>query len=361
MLVVARVLQGVGAALAAPSVLVLLVSITAPGRGRSTAMSIFVVAIGAGAALGLVLGGGLTTAFGWRSVMFVNVPIGLGIVLGLRRLVPEAARSPARLDVGGAVASTAGMAAAVYGFVTAASEGWTSGSVVAAFALALGAALTLILVERRHPSPVVPPAFFAAMRSAAPFLAMFLIPAGQFGFLYFATLVTQDVLGYTPLQTGLAILPFTVALVPTNLVVTPHLVVRYGERATAAVGMAGLSSGLWWMAQVDATSSFAGGLLGPFVLLGFGAGLTIAPLTAVLLDQAPARQVGAASSLNQGMQQLGGAMGLAVLTTVYGSVGAATGEANGIQAALTVAAAFPLIALILFATSARRIRPSASR
>jgi EmrB/QacA subfamily drug resistance transporter len=356
MLITARALQGVGAALAAPSVLVLLMSITSPGPRRSRAMALFVVAIGTGATVGLVLGGSLTTAFGWESVMFVNVPIGLAVLAGVPRLVPEIGRSAQRLDVGGAVASTVAMTAAVYGLITAASDGWGDPWVVGAFITAAGGFLALVVVERRHPNPVIPPAFFTSMRSAAPFLAMFLIPAGQFGSFYFAALFTQNVLGYTPLQTGLAVAPFALALVPANLL-TPHLVARYGERVTGAAGMIGLFGGLLWMAQLDATSSFATGLLGPFILLGVGAGLTIAPLTAVLLNQAPAGQVGAASSLNQGMQQLGGAVGLAVLTTVFGSAGGGIDEAQGISTALTFAAVFPLTALILFAGWARRIRP----
>jgi hypothetical protein len=288
--------------------------------------------------------------------MFVNVPIGLAVLVGVPRLVPETGRSVQRLDVGGAVASTVAMTAAVYGLITAASDGWGDPWVVGAFVTAAGGFLALVVVERRHSNPVIPPAFFTSMRSAAPFLAMFLIPAGQFGSFYFAALFTQNVLGYTPLQTGLAVAPFALALVPANLL-TPHLVARYGERVTGAAGMVGLFGGLYWMAQLDATSSFATGLLGPFILLGVGAGLTIAPLTAVLLNQAPAGQVGAASSLNQGMQQLGGAVGLAVLTTVFGSAGGGTDEAQGISTALTFAAVFPLTALILFAGWARRVRP----
>lgn len=132
---------------------------------------------------------------------------------------------------------------------------------------------------------------------------------------------------------------------------------RYGERAIGAAGMLGLTLGLLWMAQLDATSTFAGGLLGPFAALGLGAGLTIAPLTAVIMHQAPAGHLGAASSLNQGMQQLGGALGLAALTTVFGTISQAAGEAHGITTALRLAVAFPLLALILFATWARRTTP----
>lgn len=202
MLIAARVLQGLGAALAAPSTLVLLMAITTPGPQRTRAMSLFVMAIGSGAALGLVLGGVLTTAFGWASVMFINIPIGLIVLVGIGRLVPETQRSPARLDVGGALASTITMAALVYALITAASTGWRNGQVVGSLALAVAGLVALVMIERHHPSPVVPLAFFTTMRSAAPFLAMLLIPAAQFGFLYFATLFTQNILGYTRYRPG---------------------------------------------------------------------------------------------------------------------------------------------------------------
>ncbi|MGN9788695.1 MFS transporter [Nonomuraea sp. ZG12] len=353
MLIAARVLQGLGAALAAPGTLVLLMSITRPGPQRARAMSVFVLAIGLGAASGLVLGGVLTTSLGWEWVMFVNIPVGLVVLVGVRLLVPEAPRAPARLDVGGAVASTAGMTALVYGLVNAASHGWADPVVLGSFAVSIAGLLALVLIERRHAAPVVPLGFFTRMRSAAPLLAMMLIPAGQAGFLYFAALFTQNALGFTPLQTGLSVLPFTAALLVTNLL-TSRLVTRHGERIIGSLGMLGLLAGLWWMSRIDAADTFAGGLLGPFVLLGLGAGLTVAPLTAVIMHQAPPAQVGAASSLNQGMQQLGGALGLAVLTTVYGSAAAGgAGEAGAIATALTAGVAFPLLALTLFATWAR--------
>ncbi|HJP75746.1 MAG TPA: MFS transporter [Pseudonocardiaceae bacterium] len=354
MLILARVLQGVGAALAAPSTLVLIMAVTAPGPARARAMSLFVIAIGGGVALGLVLGGVLTTGLGWRSVMFINVPIGLAILAGVVGLsIPEAPRSAARLDVGGALTSAVAMAALVYGLITAASAGWHDSWVIGSFALAAAALVALVAIERRHPSPVVPPSFFATMRSAAPLLAMLLIPAGQFGFLYFATLFTQTILGYTPLQTGLAITPFTAALLLANIV-TPRLVTRYGERVTGILGMTSLLLGLLWMAQLHATSTFISGLLGPFAVLGLGAGLTIAPLTAVIMNQAPPAHIGVASSLNQGMQQLGGALGLAVLTTVFAGISPTAGAAQGMTTALLIGALFPTGALILFAIWARR-------
>ncbi|MHA6615742.1 MFS transporter [Pseudonocardia sp. DLS-67] len=354
MLITARVLQGVGAALAAPSTLVLLMSITEPGAQRARAMSLFVVSIGLGAALGLLLGGALTSGLGWEWVMFVNVPIGAVVFFGVRALVPEADRHPGRLDVGGAVFSTIGMLALVHGLTAAADQGWGSARVIASFVVAGAGLVALVLTERRHGAPVVPLTFFTRTAVAAPLLAMMLIPAGQFGFLYFAALYTQGVLGFSPLQTGLSVLPFTAGMLATNSTVG-RLVTRYGERVVGSAGMIGLLTGLVWLSRLTPDSGYLGGLLGPFLLLGLGAGLTIAPLTAVVMHNAPRAHLGAASSLNQAMQQLGGSVGLAVLSTVFAGTAGASGPAAGISTALTVAAAFPLLALLLFAVWARRI------
>jgi EmrB/QacA subfamily drug resistance transporter len=354
MLVAARVAQGAGAALAAPSTLVLLMAITRPGAQRARAMSLFVLSIGLGAALGLVLGGALTAGLGWEGVMFVNVPIGAVVFFGVRALIGEAERRPGRLDLGGAAASTIGMSSLVYGLTAAADQGWTSTTVIGSFALAGAGLAALVVTERRHSSPVVPLSFFTRGSSAAPLLAMMLIPAGQFGFLYFAALYTQDVLGFSPLQTGLAVLPFTAGMLTTNVTVS-RLVARHGERVVGSIGMAGLLTGLAWLSLLTPTSSYLGGLFGPFLLLGLGAGLTVAPLTTVIMHSAPSKQAGAASSLIQAMQQLGGAVGLAVLSTVFASTAATAGDAAGISAALTLGVAFPLAALLLFAVWARPI------
>ncbi|MBE1878781.1 MFS transporter [Myceligenerans pegani] len=356
MLVGARVVQGVGAALAAPSTLVLLMSITRPGPQRARAMSLFVLSIGLGAGLGLFLGGVLTTGLGWEWVMFVNVPIGAVVFFGVRALITETERHTARLDLGGATASTVGMSALVYGLTVAADESWTSPAVVGSFALAAAGLTALVVLERRHVSPVVPLGFFARPSGAAPLLAMMLIPAGQFGFLYFAALYTQDVLGFTPLETGLSVLPFTAGMITSNLL-TGRLVPRFGERVVGSAGMTGLLAGLLWMSRLTPESGYLDGLFGPFLLLGVGAGLTVAPLTAVIMHSAPSEHVGAASSLNQAMQQLGGAVGLAVLSTIFAATAATSGTAAGISTALTAAVGFPLVALVLFSVWARPITP----
>ncbi|MET8438774.1 MFS transporter [Streptomyces sp900116325] len=353
-LMAARALQGAGAAVAAPSVMVLLMGITAPGPQRSRAMAMFVLAIGTGAAVGLLAGGVLTQTLGWRWAMFVNAPIGVLVLLGTLRNLPEMERQRTSLDLGGAAASIVAMVALVFAFTSAADRGWMSPSVLGAFAVAVISLVVLVVCERRNPHPVMPLAFFSAMRSAGPLLSMLLVPAGQVGFLFFTTLLTQQVLGFSPIQTGLALVPFTLGLIATNQL-TPRLLPRLGERVIGSAGLCGLVLGIAWMALVAADAgpdtSIVSVLL-PSVLLGAGAGATFAPVTAVIMHQAPAEHMGAAASLNQGLQQLGGAMGLAVLTSVLAATGGLT---HGLGTTLLATAAFPLVGLALFGMWARRI------
>ncbi len=353
-LVAARVLQGVGAAIAAPSTLVLLVANTTEGENRARAMSLFVLAAGSGGAIGLILGGFLTTSFGWEWVMFVNVPIGILIVVGAALFLHETDRVPAKLDFGGAAVSTIGMVALVYGFTRAASHGWTDVQTLVSFVVAIAALVSLIFIERRHASPVVQLHFFSRMRTATPLLGMLLVPAGMFGFFYFVALFTQHVLGFDPLGTGLALLPFVASMLVTNEL-APRILPRIGEKVIGVVGLSGMVVGLIWLGQLSATSTFLTGILGPAIVLGISAGLTFAPLTSIAMDQAPKGEVSAASSLLQGMQQLGGSIGVAVLTTVFISVTATSGEAHGISTTLLLGAAFPAAALVLFAIFGRRI------
>lgn len=354
LLILARVLQGIGAAIAAPSTLVLLMKNTTPGPQRSRAMSLFVIAAGSGGAIGLVLGGILTTSFGWEWVMFVNIPVGLIIIAGALAFLDETDRLPAKLDLAGAAVSTITMVALIFGFTTAASSGWTNPLVVFSFVIALFALAALLVIERRHLAPVVPLGLFAGARRVAPFAAMLLVPAAMFAFFYFVNLFTQNVLHYDPLGTGLSLLPFVGAMLVTNQF-SPALLPRLGEKVFLIVGLSGLIVGLVWLGQLNAESTFLTGILFPTLIMGFGAGLTFAPLTAIILDQAPADDLGSSSSLLQAAQQLGGSIGVAVLTTVFVSVSATSGAAVGTATALLAGAGFAAVALVLVAIWARRI------
>jgi EmrB/QacA subfamily drug resistance transporter len=351
-LILARCVQGLGAALVAPSILVMLMAITRPGPDRSRAIGFIVLATAGGAAAGLVLGGVLTSVFGWRAVMFVNVPIGVAILLGTSQWLSEQPRRRSALDIAGAVLSTGVMVALVYGFTSASARGWTDTYTLAAGAVALVAGVGLLNIESRRPQAVLPLQFFSTARSAGPLVSMLVIPAGQLGFLFFATLFTQRQLGYSPLETGLLLLPFTVGLMASNAY-TPSWVARYGERVVGSLGLAGVAVGIATAGAAIGLGTEAAAIAAPSLVIGIGAGLTFAPVTAVILHQAPTEHLGAAASITQGFQQLGGSLGLAVLTTIYAGSG---GGQPGIAAAVCAAAGFPAVALMLFATSARRVQ-----
>jgi EmrB/QacA subfamily drug resistance transporter len=353
-LIAARVAQGIGAALAAPSTLVLLIANTRPGTHRARALSLFVIASGGGGAIGLILGGILTTSFGWRWVMFVNVPVGILIIVGGLLFLTETGRSFARLDFGGAAASAIAMVAIVYGFTTAASLGWGNVQVSASFVVAAIAIGALVLIERRHSHPVVPLSILGSIRRAAPYVAMLLVPAGMFGFFYFVALFTQNIFHFDALGTGLALVPFVLAMMIVNQF-SPSLLPRFGERLFGAVGIALLVLGFVLLGTLNANSAYLTGLLGPLLIIGVGAGLTFAPITAVAFDGISEDNTGAASSLLQAMQQLGGSVGVAVLTTVFVAVAAARGESAGISTALASGAGFLALAFVIFTIWGRRV------
>lgn len=354
-LVIARVVQGIGAAIAAPSTLVLLMANTAPGRQRNRALALFMLAAGSGGAIGLILGGVLTTGFGWEWVMFVNVPVGILIVTGAVLFLRETDREHTRLDFGGAVASTLGMVALIFGFTTAASAGWGDPVALISFAVAIVSLLALVLIERRHRSPVVPLRLFRGARNVAPLVAMLFVPAGMFAFFYFITLFTQQVLHFSPLQTGLGLLPFVVTMVTVSQLV-PRFLPRVGERIVGALGMFLLAGGLLWLSRLNAHDSFLTGILGPVLVMGLGAGMAFAPITAVVMDRAPREHVSAASSVLQTMQQLGGSIGVAALTTVFVTATAANGEAGGVAAAVLGGATFVFVGFVLFAVWGSRVQ-----
>lgn len=353
-LVIARVVQGIGAAIAAPSTLVLLIANTRVGAHRARALSFFVLAAGSGGAIGVILGGVLTTNFGWQWVMFINAPIGVAIVVGAILFLKETARERARLDVGGAAASTIGMVALVFAFTSAASDGWGSPVVLISFAVAVIALVALVFIERNHISPVVPLQLLRQRRTVVPLVAMLLVPAGLFAFFYFIALFTQQVLGFDPLGTGLALLPFVLPLLITSQL-APRLLPRFGEWLVTAVGLGLLVVGLLWLSQLTDTSTFVNGILGPLVIMGLGAGLTFGPITGLVMHHAPDEHTSAASSVLQAMQQLGGSVGVAALTSVFVATTAVQGEARGISISILGGAAFILVAFLLFSIWGSRI------
>ncbi len=211
-LLAARAIQGVGAALAAPSALALLTTMFPEGRERMRALGYYTAVSIGGSAVGLVAGGILTEWASWRWVMFVNVPIGIVLLLAAWRVLPETARHQGRFDLLGALTSTLGMASLVYGFVQAATDGWGAQTTVIAFTAGVVLLVVFVLNELRAPSPITPLRLFTNRNRSVSYVARLLLVAGMFGMFFFLTQFLQDVLGYSPLITGLGFLPLTAML-----------------------------------------------------------------------------------------------------------------------------------------------------
>lgn len=352
-MILARVAQGVGAALAAPSTLSLIVTTFAEGYARNRAIAIASAASASGAVIGLVAGGALTSGVSWRWVMLVNAPIGLALAVAAPFVLAETPRRISRFDVPGALTSTVGMTALVYGFVRAGSHGWSDPQTVAS--LVLGAVLLVVFVaiERRTAEPLLPLRLVSSARKATPFAAMLLVPAAMMSFFYFTTLFVQDVLGFTALQTGLAFVPLA-GLILVSSWVTPPLMARFGARPLVLTGLSALLVGLVMISNVSAESTYLGSLLVPVMILGIGGGLTFTPLMTLVMGTMRPEDAGAASGLLQAAQQVGTAMGLGVLTTVYASALRGGTVVDGISTSILVGASFTVLALVGLAIFAPR-------
>ncbi|MDQ8043338.1 MAG: MFS transporter [Solirubrobacteraceae bacterium] len=317
-LLAARAVQGVGAAIAAPATLSLLLITFAEGPERTKAMSYYSITASAGGSIGLVLGGVLTTAISWRWGLFLNVPIGALLLWLSPRFLPETERSHGRFDLPGALLSTAGMSALVYGFVRAASEGWTERFTLVSFIAGVALLTMFVVNELQAEQPITPLRLFASRERSGAYVGRLLLVGGMFSSFFFITQYLQGVLGYSALTAGLAFLPMTLAMflmvrvVPRFLPVIGSQRLMIGGLSLAIVGMA------WLSGLSDATAYFPG-LAVPMVLVGTGMGATMIPLTTAGIAGVAPRDAGAASGLVNVFQQMGGSLGLGILVTVFAS------------------------------------------
>jgi len=315
-LLIARGLQGVGGALAAPSALALLMTLFPEARERTRALGWYTAVSIGGSAVGLIVGGLLTQWASWRWVLFINVPIGIALFVVALRVLPETERHPGRFDLTGALTSTLGMGSLVYSLVRAASDGWSDGVTLTGFAVAIVLLVAFLATELRAASPITPLRLFADRNRATSYLGRLLLLAGVFGVFFFLTQFLQDILGYSPLVTGLAFLPLTVALFIASQASARVLTHRFGIKPVLIGGLLLSTVGLFWLTTLSADSSYLQ-LLGPLLLFGMGNGLAFVPLTSLSLAGVAPQDAGAASGLVNVSQQVGGAMGLAVLITVF--------------------------------------------
>ncbi|HEY2959897.1 MAG TPA: MFS transporter [Actinomycetota bacterium] len=315
-LLAARALQGVGGAIASPTALALITTNIPEGPERNRAFGTYAAVSAAGGSLGLLAGGMLTSWLSWRWALFVNVPIGIAIAVLAPLFVRESERRPGRFDLAGALTSTAGMASLVYGFIRAASAGWSDSASLAAFAAAAVLLAAFLLVELGTAQPITPLHLFANRNRSSAHVIRLLLIAGMFGQFFFVTQFVQDVLGFSPLQAGLAFLPTTVTIFASAQAAS-RLLPRLGAKPLMVSGIAVTLAGMLWLSQVSTATTYAGGLLGPLLLFGLGMGLPFVTLTMVALSEVEPKDSGAASSLVNVTQQVGGSLGLAILVTVF--------------------------------------------
>ncbi|MET7846870.1 MFS transporter [Streptomyces avermitilis] len=324
-LLAARALQGVGAALTAPSTLALITTNFPDGPRRHHALGVYTSMASIGASIGLILGGMLTSWASWRWALLINVPIGIGVALALPRFVTETPRHAGRFDAAGALTGTAGTTSLVYAFIRVAEQGWSDTRALLGFTTAAALLAGFARVESRARRPIMPLRLFRDRNRAGGYAGVLLLPAGMFGAFYFLTLFTQQVLGYGPLRAGFAFLPMTLALFATVRFV-PRLLQRHGAKPLLLTGTTLLVAAAGWLWRLEPGDGYVTGLLGPLILMGMGVGMSFMPLNATILAGIEPRDAGAASGLLQTLQWLGGTLGLSVLITVYGT---ATRHATG--------------------------------
>lgn len=319
LLLAARVLQGAGAAMASPAALALINTTFPAGKERSRAMAVYAAMSGAGAAIGLILGGALTE-IDWRWTFFVNIPIGLlALVLAPRTLV-ESEGHDSRLDLTGAALGTAGLFGIVYGLSHAAEENASWGDLATLAPLLGGIALigAFVVAERRSAHPLLPLHIVADRTRAVSLFAMLSMSAGMFAMFFFIGLYFQQVLDYSPIRSGLAFLPFSFGMVAAAAI-SSNLTGRVAPRWISGTGGVLATAGMWGFTHLTVDSSYVTALLPSIVVLALGMGLVFIPVTMTATHGVGTEDSGAAASALNTMQQVGGAIGLAALSTVFAS------------------------------------------
>ncbi len=335
----ARALQGVGAAITAPTALSLVTTNFPEGPPRNRAFAVYSAMSVAGGAVGLIAGGLLTTYASWRWVFFVNVPIGIAVALAAPRVLAESeGRRGGGFDLPGAITATLGLALLVYGLSEAATDQrgvahWGDTKVVASLAAAVVLLISFVIIESRSKHALLPLRLLRNRNRSGAYLVMLALGTAMFGMFFFLTIFLQTVWGYSALRTGVAYLPM-MATVMVMAGVSAQLVPRVGARPLMLAGSAIATGGMFWLSRITEHSTYAGGLLGPMMVTAAGMGMLFMPVSLVALSKVGPQDAGVASSLLNTGQQVGGAIGLAVLGTV-----AWTAVANSIRNQVAVAAA----------------------
>jgi EmrB/QacA subfamily drug resistance transporter len=326
---VARAVQGLGSAMTAPAALSILTTTFVGDAARAKALGIWGALTGLASVAGVVLGGVLSDGPGWRWIFFINVPIAAIAVATAARVLPESRGQRRPFDIPGAALLTAGLLALIYGLDETISHGWASGTVVTSLVLAAMLLGVFVLVERRSSAPLVPFDVFAAKTLRYANLGALFLLGAVVTLFFFASLFMQQVLGYSPLKTGLAYVPLAV-IVAVGAGVASNAVARVPAKAILAVGLVLVAGGLALLARVPADAGYASRILPVFLMIGLGMGLSFVPLQIAAQVGVPEERAGLAAGLINTSQEVGGALGVAVAATyAFRQVAALTARANG--------------------------------
>jgi EmrB/QacA subfamily drug resistance transporter len=360
-LIAARAVQGLGAALLSPAALSIVTTTFQDGAERNKALGVWGAVAGSGGAAGVLLGGVLTDTLGWEWVLWVNVPIAIAAAAISPSLIAESrSTSETRsFDVAGAVSVTAGLSLLVYALVDANDAGWGSTQTIALLAVSAALLAAFVAIELRSAAPLVPFSIFRMRTLTGANVVGLLVGASLFSMFFFISLYMQQVLGYSAIKAGFSYLPLALMIIFAAGLAS-QLVTRIGFKPVLIVGMLFIAAGLIWFGQVSVGGSYVGDILFPSLLAAVGLGFSFVPVTIAAVSGVSEREAGLASGLINTSQQVGGALGLAVLATIANSrtddVMASAGGApsqlpraltEGFQAAFLTGAGFALLGAVL--------------
>jgi EmrB/QacA subfamily drug resistance transporter len=353
MLIGSRVLQGVAGAAVSPAALSLLTTTNPEGPARNKALAVWQATTAAGATTGIIAGGLLTQYLGWRAVFLVN-PLLIAVMLAGLRILPAARPAGGqRLDIPGALLITSSLAALIYGLSSGQQHGFTATATIAALTAALVFGTGFVVVQRMSAAPMLPASILAARTRRGALAAMVLIGAVLAGYVYFVSLFLQEVLHFSPLQTGLALVPSTVTVVLTSTLLTRRLLARFALKRVLLAGLVAMTIGQLWLAQISEVSVYASAILPGLLLTALGIGLALPTASIAITTGVKHSDQGLAGALFTTSQQAGAAVGLAVLATAAAATTAHTSLTAGYRVSFLIATAMAALAAVVAATLIR--------
>ncbi|MET9353998.1 MFS transporter [Streptomyces sp. NPDC006617] len=367
MLLVWRVVQGIGAAMAAPNSLALIGNNFEPGPEMNKAYGAVAGSYAASLAVGLLVGGLLTGQVSWRWVMFINVPFAVLVLVLAPLFVKEADKHPGKFDVTGTVLSGAFMVALVYGLLHAASDGWGNAETLVPIAASVVLLIAFLLVESKAAQPVMPLQLFTSRNRSGGYFALIGLVATMAAMNFFVSQFLQDGLDFSPLNTGLVFLPMAVCILGAGAQAA-KLLGKVGAKPVILGGSALICAGMVWLSRLSGDTTYLSGVLGPILLFGVGSGLAMTAVSATVLSDVSGKHAGSAASVLEVMQWIGFTLGISILSTVFGSVARDSAAENpgdakhalvdGLSAAFTASIAFVVISVVIAMVAIKKTPPA---